>query len=180
MISSQEYIQLKAFARQDGTFMGLLWIVSFACFLISQTHTTMSFVFDLTIISIPFFAASRAKNFRDYALGGTISFGRALAYLLLLFGYAILLFALAQWAYFQFIDGGRLVGGMVKTVNSPEFKAVLDAYQISKAELEQSMKTLSEARPVDFAVTFIWMNMFACMLMSWVIALLTKRSVRNA
>jgi len=179
MIKAEEYIQLKAFARQDGTFMGLLWIVSFALFLMSQSQPVLSVVFDISIVCIPFFAASRAKHFRDYALDGVISYHRAFAYLFLLFGYAILLFAIAQWVYFQFIDGGNLIAGMVKTINSQEFKVVIDAYKISKEELQKSMDQLTNATPVDFAVTFMWLNFIACILISSVLALFTMRTQKR-
>ena len=33
-----EYIQLKAFARQDGALMALLWIGSFGCYIAGLGH----------------------------------------------------------------------------------------------------------------------------------------------
>lgn len=39
MINPEEIIQLKAFARQDGTFLGLIWIASFACY-VGEFHTS--------------------------------------------------------------------------------------------------------------------------------------------
>ncbi len=170
---------MKAFARQDGAFMGLLWIVSFACFVVSQEYPALSLFFDLTLISIPFFASLRIKNYRDKVINGVISFRRAFAYSLLIFLYATLLLAIAQWIYFQYIDNGSMVGGMIKTVNSPEFGPVLEAYKITKEEMNKQLDLLTSTRPIDLVCSFMWLNMTAGIIISWVVALFTKKSKRQ-
>ncbi|MCM1078010.1 MAG: DUF4199 domain-containing protein [Bacteroidales bacterium] len=175
-MTRQEYIQLKAYARQQGTAMGLLWIASFACFVGSISEPYLSFFFNFTIILIPFLAASFVRYYRDRILGGILSFRRAYCYSLLLFFYATLLLAIVQWGYFEFLDNGRMLGSMVTTVNSPEFVPALEAYNVSKEEVLEQLNILSETRPIDFAFTFMWMNIFFGAVLSWFIALFTKRS----
>ena len=177
MLTKPEYIQLKAYARLQGTIMGLLWIASFACFIGSISEPALSFFFNFTIIFIPFLAASFVRYYRDRVLGGTLSFRRAYSYSLLIFFYATLLLAIAQWAYFEFLDQGRMLGSMARTISTPEFAPVLEAYKIPKEEVLAQLDILSETRPIDFAFTFMWMNIFFGVILSWFIALFTKRSV---
>ena len=37
-MTAPEYIQLKAYARQDGFFLALLWTASFACYILGITN----------------------------------------------------------------------------------------------------------------------------------------------
>ena len=176
MISSEELVQFKAFALRDGAYMGVLWVVSFACFVCSQSQPFMSLAFDLSIVMIPYLAFFFVRHYRDDILGGFISFRRAWAYVARVFLYATLILAITQWAYFQFIDGGALVTGMINTVNSDEFAPVLEAYKMSRKELIDQLQLISEARPIDFAFTFIWLNVFAGLIIGWIVALFTKRT----
>ena len=42
-MTPEEYIQLKAFARQDGAMLSLLWIGSFACYIKGLSSPTLAF-----------------------------------------------------------------------------------------------------------------------------------------
>lgn len=180
MIQQQEYIQLKAYSRQYGAVMGLLWVLSFACFVGSVKAPMLSLAHNFSIILIPFAANTFVKMYRDGIVGGVISFRRAFAFSMFIFFYATLILAIAQWAYFQYIDNGMLVGHTVKIINSPEYEELLKAYQISKKEVTDSLQQLAETRPIDFALAFMWLNIIAGMAISWVVALFTRRSaVRN-
>lgn len=176
MITSQQFIQFKAFARQDGALMGALWVLSFGCFVLSQSQPYMSLLFDLTLVCIPYAAATQVSRYRDMVLDGTISFRRAFYYALLIFFYATLILAIGQWAYFEFIDKGRMVTGMMATINSDDFKPVLEAYKMTREEVSQQMQILTETRPIDFALTFMSVNIILSFVMAWIVALFTKRT----
>ena len=102
MTKIESFMQVKAFARQDGMLMALLWTASFACYTLLKAGA----IADLLTISTPIFLAWRMSKFRDYALGGIISFRRGLLHGIYTFFYASLAFALVQFAYFQFLDNG--------------------------------------------------------------------------
>ena len=63
-------MQVKAFARQDGMLMALLWTTSFACYTLLKAGA----IADLLTISTPIFLAWRMSKFRDYALGAVCLF----------------------------------------------------------------------------------------------------------
>ena len=176
MIQQQEYIQLKAFARQYGAMMGLFWVLSFACFVGSTREPMLSFAFDFSIALVPFLAHFFVRQYRDGVIGGCISFRRAVGFSVFIFFYATLILAIAQWIYFQYLDGGMLVGHMMKIINTPEFEEALKANQLDKKQITDQLELLSETRPIDFALAFMWMNIFAGVVISWIVALFTKRT----
>ena len=92
MINVISLIQLKAFARQDGFLLFLLWIASFALIV----HDPASSWGSLLAMATPFFVGWLLVKFRDYALQGVISFRRALAFSVFTFFYASMLFAVAR------------------------------------------------------------------------------------
>lgn len=175
MIQQAEYLQFKAYARQYGAVMGLIWIVSFACFVGAVSIPAMSFCFDFSIILIPFLAAFFVRLYRDGIIGGSISFRRAFGYSAFIFFYATLILAIAQWVYFQYLDHGMIVGTMVQNINKPEFEEVLKLNGISKKEIEDNLQMLAETRPIDIVFAFIWLNMLAGLIISWIVALFSKR-----
>ena len=83
-----EYVQLRAFARQDGALLSLLWIGSFACYIQGLTYPSLGMAAILLAIMSPFFAANRLRHFRDYAREGFITFKRGYAYTVMSYFYA--------------------------------------------------------------------------------------------
>lgn len=179
MIEQQEYIQLKAYARQHGMMMGLLWVASFVCFVSVIKVPLLSLAFDFSVMLIPFAAYYMVRYYRDAVINGYISFKRAFFYSLLIFIYASLIMGIAQWAYFALIDGGRMVANIQDVMQSAEYKPVIDAYKAQGIDLKKQLSVLTEARPIDFAMTFMWFNFLAGTIISWVVALFTKKTVKN-
>jgi hypothetical protein len=68
--------QVRAFARQDGALLGLIWVISFAALIFMP----QSMLNSLLMMATPFIVGWRLIKFRNYALGGSISFKRALVY----------------------------------------------------------------------------------------------------
>lgn len=102
MINVAHLVQLKAFARQDALLLALLWAASFACIMMLNA----GLIGNILALATPFLVGKRLAAFRTQALYGVISFRRAYAYSLYVFIYASLVFALVQYAYFQFLDNG--------------------------------------------------------------------------
>ena len=99
-MTAPEYIQLKAFARQDGALLALLWVSSFLLYIIGITNEMLGMAAFILMIYTPIFVGSRLGKFRDFGLEGLISFRRGYAYSVLVFFYGGVLFALAlygQW-----------------------------------------------------------------------------------
>ena len=99
---AQALVQLKAFARQDGAILWLLWTASFVGLIIDPAASWGSLFAFLT----PFIVGWRLIKFRDEALDGAISFRRGYAYCWYVFFYGALLFAIEQYLYFCYLDNG--------------------------------------------------------------------------
>ena len=127
-MTAEEYIQLKAFARIDGALLSVMWIASFALYVIGMTKPMMMIGGIIIAVSSPVFTASRVRKFRGIARYGIISFGRAYIYSILTFFYASLLFAIAQFVYFQFIDGGYIISQITEMMSQEPNRQVIQAY----------------------------------------------------
>lgn len=112
MINVIALIQLRAFARQYGFFLFLLWMASFVAYFTNPASSWGS----LLAMSTPFVVGWFLVRFRNGALDGHISFRRGLVFSFYTFFYASLLFAVAQYVYFRFFDNGALLSMMLATV----------------------------------------------------------------
>ena len=97
MMTPAEYIQLKAFARQDGALLALLLVAVFLLYIIGVSNQMLGLAAILLLFYVPFFVGKRLGKFRDYGREGLISFRRGYAYTILVFFYGGVLFAVAQY-----------------------------------------------------------------------------------
>lgn len=170
MINVISLIQLKAFARQDGFLLFLLWIASFAIIVSNPASSWGS----MLAMATPFFVGWLLIKFRNYALNGVISFRRALAFSIFTFFYASMLFAVAQYVYFRFLDHGALISMLTSSIKALE--PVYQAQGVSVEGLKQSVEMIGQLSPVEIAFVFMMQNIFMGFFMSFPIALLTRRS----
>ena len=169
-----EYTQLRAFARQDGALLSLLWIGSFACYIQGLTYPSLGMAAILLAIMSPFFAANRLRHFRDYAREGFITFKRGYAYTVMSYFYAGLLLAVAIYVYFEYMDNGYLLGVLSSVMASEEGKKVLELYGM-KDQMQQEMQALYDMRPIDFAVNMLTISIMAGFFLGLPIAALMRR-----
>lgn len=172
MTISQALIQLKAFARQDGAIMALIWTASFAFTLLSPQLPWGS----LLAIATPFVIGWRLIRFRNYALGGVISFRRALAYSCYTFFYASVLFAVVQYLYFKFLDQGVLMQLMNDTaqVLLPVYKA----QGLQETDIREAISMFGSLTPIQLTFMFMMQNIFIGLLLSLPIAAVCTRKNR--
>ena len=156
-MTPQEYIQLKAFARQDGVLLALLWTGSLLCYILGMTYPLLGIAALILIAASPFFAAQRLRHYRDYGREGVISFSRSYAYTVLLFFYGGVLFAITVYVYFAFLDKGFFLSKLIETFSSPEGREAIKAYGI-EGQLDENIKFLSELRPIDMALNMLTIN----------------------
>ena len=173
-MTPEEYIQLKAFARQDGALLSLLWIGGFICYIQGMTNPLMGMLAIILILISPFFAARRLRHFRDYAREGSISFARGYAFTVLIFFYAGLLLAAAIYVYFAFIDQGYLLGKLTDMINSEEGRKAMQAYGMHE-QMQEGLKELSGLRPIDFAVNMLTIHISTGLFLGLPIAAVVQR-----
>ncbi|MBQ8456858.1 MAG: DUF4199 domain-containing protein [Prevotella sp.] len=178
-MTPQEYVQLKAFARQDGVLLALLLIGGFALYISGLTNPILGVMAMIVILSSPFYAASRLRHFRDYGREGIISFSRSYAYTILLFFYAGVLLAIAVYLYFAFLDKGFLLSKMMEILQSPEGKQAIQTYGLG-AQMDENIRFISEMRPIDFALNILTINIISGIMLGIPIAAITQRTIAKS
>lgn len=171
-----EYRQLRAYTRYDGIYLGILWLASFACTVFSSLGAFIGAAGNLLIIATPFFVGYRLKKYRNEALGGNISFSRALLYCVRVFLDGALLFAICQWLYMKFLDGGQLLANYQTMMNMPEMKPILDAMlQANHMTAQQFSDIMQQAfEPLSLACYSFFIACVAGGFLSFIIAAIMK------
>lgn len=167
--------QLQAYAHIDGAKMALLWIAGFVCFILEISHPILGLVWLLSICLIPIYAYRLLKTFRSNQPYGTISFGRAWLYVTYTFFYSTLLFALAQYIYFAFIDNGFLISQYVQIMSDPAYKTLFEAYGYTQSDLDMFISQLHEMTPIGIALNFASMNFLTGMILGLPLAAIVKK-----
>lgn len=166
---------MKAFARQDGALLSLLWIGAFVCYIQGLTNALLSMVALALIVATPFYAASRLRHFRDVAREGTISFRRGYAYTVFTFFYAGLLLSAALFVYFNFIDNGYLLGKFSEVMNSEQGRRLIQGYGMAD-QMRESMSELAKMRPIDYALNMLTVNIMSGVVLGLPIAAIMQRT----
>lgn len=179
-MTPSEYIQLKAFARVDGLMLALLWVASFGCYIAGFSNPSWSLVAMLLAVSTPVVAFVRLRNYRDYGREGFISLSRAWVFVILMFFYAAILFALAQYVYFAYMDNGYFVTAMTKMMSTPEAAQMMKQYEGMTEAVGEGLQSLRAMRPIDLALQVLSTNIMIGIVVGFPIALFGKRSVVKA
>ena len=178
-MTPEEYVQLKAYARIDGLYLALLWAISFACYIAGFSVAFLGFTSSMLAIYSPFFAAKRTLKFRNEARGGSLSLLRGAAYYMLMFFYASLLFALLQYVYFAFIDGGMLMSQYAEIMRSKEATNLISSYGISMDDLNRGIAELQNSSPIMLVINILTFNLFAGFMLSWPTALILRKKANE-
>lgn len=161
--------QVRAFARQDGVILWLVWLVSFAMLRLSPQMA----LGNLLVLSTPFVVAWRLKVFRDDALDGAISFRRGLVYSFYTFFYASLLFGISQYVYFRFLDHGVLINFMTSAID--QFTPNYLNMGMTQQDVSLTKELLRTSTPIQLAFFFMMQNLLLGGLMSIPIAAVCMR-----
>ena len=172
-----EYVQLKAFARQDGALLALLWVATFLLYIIGASNQLLGLAAFFLMCYTPFFVGERLGKFRDYGREGVISFRRGYAYTVFVFFYGGVLFAIAQYLYFAYVDHGFLLSQFSKMVTSSEMQQVLKQYGMTQM-MDESLQEMANTRPIDFALNMLTINISLGFVMGLPLGLIMQRSVK--
>lgn len=154
--------------------LALLWVAGFACYILGLSNPAYG-MFGLGLITAtPFFVALRLHHFRDYGREGFISFGRGWAYVVLMFFYGSVLFALAVYAYFTYMDHGFMLEAIRGLMAQEENRQMLRLSGMEQM-LEDSLQQMEQMRAIDLAINMLATNIMAGMVLGFPIAALLRR-----
>lgn len=178
MISQKDYKELQTFTRYDGALVAAIWTVSFALYVMGIANPLLMMAGVALAVYSPFFVARRLRLFRDNVREGCISFRRSYAYSVSVFGHAALLFAVAQYIYFSFIDNGYIANCVAQVFNDPQAQQMVKAYGMEKT-LEESLAAMRAVRPIDYALNNLTLNIMICLALSLPIAGFTRATTKS-
>jgi hypothetical protein len=167
---------MKAYARQDGFFLALLWTASFACYILGITNELLGMLALGLAVMTPFFVAGRLRKFRDEGREGLISFGRGYAYTVFVFFYGAVLLAVVQFIYFAYVDHGYLLSTFSKMLSSDEGRALVKQYGMTQM-VEESLSEMANIRPIDYALNILTVNIVIGFVLALPIGLVMQRNV---
>lgn len=175
-MSPIEYVQMKAFARIDGLLLAVLWVFSFVCYVVGLSNPLLSVLAMLLAVSTPFVVAKRLRKFRDVALQGSISLMRGWAFVVFVFFYGSILFALVLYAYFAYIDHGYVIQNLLQMLNAPETAEVISQYGLSES-MNISLEQLQSMRPIDLSLNILTSNIMLGIILGFPIGLMMRKDM---
>ena len=119
----------------------------------------------------PFYVGMRTQAYSEQTAEKHISYGHAYAHSALSVFYASLILAIAQWAYFQYLDHGFLINQYASILTDKENKSAIEAMGYTKEMIDQMLSTLRSLRPIDLTLQMMWTNMVAGLIISLTTAL---------
>ena len=149
--------------------MGLLWTASFVLLILFPGNALSV----LLALATPLLLGWRLRVFRDYALEGRISFGRAYLYCLYTFFFAAILFGLVQLVYFRFLDHGMFAQFLRTSVE--QSMEIYNQAGIDTNQLNESINLFEQTSPANLAFMFMMQNMVIGSLLSVAVAAMMKR-----
>ena len=176
-MTAPEYLQLKAFARQDGALLALLWVSSFLLYIMGLSNQMLGLAAILLMLYTPLFVGSRLGKFRDFGREGLISFRRGYAYTILVFFYGGVLFAVVQYLYFAFMDQGFLLSQFSRMMNTDEARQMLQQYGMTQM-MDESLQQMAATRPIDYALNMLTINISLGFILGIPISLIKQKVKR--
>ena len=174
-LTAPEYIQLKAFARIDGLVLSVVWLVSFCCYILGITSPLYGLLAMGLALATPIIVGSRLRRFRDKGLDGSISFLRAWAYVILVFFYGGLLFAVGQFVYFAYVDHGYLLLTISDVLSVPETAEALKQMGMTE-QVDEALQMMGTMRPIDIVLSILTNNILLGILIGLPIAALMRKN----
>ena len=177
IIDTGKIKQTKAFARQDGAILGIVWISIFICTMmaVEPKYQILGLLSNILIISTPFVVAKRLKYFRDVVREGHISFRHGLYYCIQTFFYATLLLTIVQYLWFRFMDTGLFM-----TQLQTNYQMIAQAYQLTAQETKALFDAISMMKPIAWASMFMITDLVAGAILSPILAaIFAKKKIAN-
>ena len=178
-MTAPEYIQLRAYARIDGLKLFAMWLVSFLCYMQGLHSPGLGLVAVILAVATPFLSYRMLRKFRDDALDGVISFRRGWLYVLFHFFYASLLFAVAQFIYFTYIDKGAFISEMTDLFSEPATLEALRQMGMS-SDISNTLEAMRQMRPIDMVLNVLLSNLLAGCLLGLPVAGFAMRAAKDA
>ena len=158
-----------------GTQVGAVTSASFLCMMYGLQSPLLGQVSNLLALFAFFVAIGKLRTFSRTL--SPLTFGQACWMAIQIYFFAILLTAVVQFVYFQFLDGGRMAEQMRQMFENKEYRNMVEQMATdidTDTMIAQTLATLSH--PVSATMQLMWMNCLAGLLLTIPTAWLGNRS----
>lgn len=158
-------------AMSYGLAMGMYWVVKYVFFILGNSRPTLMFLYELMSVAVPFLAYYWTRCYRK-DIGGSISFGHAWQFGVLLYFFAALIVSLEHYVFYQYIASPDYLA------NAMEQAKVLLKAADAKDEMLEAVDQV-RLTPVHMAIQGIFINVFYGIVLSIPVAVLVCRKKRD-
>ena len=180
----EQYRSARAFAMEYGAFLGIIWVLVFCALLGGFIGGSVLLVFlmlffmALSVVA-PFYLAWRFKQ--HLVSGEQYTWMAAWSFAMLMFLFASLITAVAEYVYFALIDGGMMFDMLYAMLTNPEIEAQYKA--IGEMQLlettRQQLDMAASLTPLDIAINAFANSLMFSMLFSLPVAYVAHRKSRE-
>lgn len=169
-------------AMRDGTILGLLWIVTFAAWVMVLKSIGSSYIFVISsasavlMFSSPVLAYMLAIRHRDYECNGTMSYSEAWIQIIIMYVCAILISSIAQLIFYVYIDP-NLYADIIPLIEKIATEADLPSADTEL--LIQIFKTFNNISAKDIIVSQMSGHITRDILLTSLLAFIVKKRNRK-
>ena len=157
--------QARAYCMQYGVVVGTVCSLSFLCAMYAGQYSLLGLIGNALGIYAVWAAGRQIRRFRLTVQ--PIGFGQSCYMALLTYLFAILIVGIVQYAYFRFLDGGRMAAQVEQLIALPEYHQLL--VQMSGTEDIESLLTSTldiMRQPTQMTVQLVWTNLLLSLLLT--------------
>ncbi len=157
-------------AMKAGLALGVAILLLFVCMTIPQGWT--SFVIPLLMAVVLVMVYRMAKHYRETECGGSITYGQAFSYILILFFFASLVAAVLRYGYLEYIN---------TTYLTDSFNQAMLIYE--QLQIELPTEVVDEMRrimvPTRFTMQFIMVDCMVGMFVALIYAFFVRKKQQD-
>lgn len=155
-------------ASRSGLFVGAMWIASFVCSMYSLRNPICGYVGNTIALLSVFALYMVVVRYRVFV--GPLRFGGCWRLSWLTCVFAGLLTTLAQYLYFRFLDGGRMLESISLLFENDQYKQALEQ-MMPGVKSEEMLRMLQSVSIGDLTIQMWLFNLFISLPLSLVAAL---------
>lgn len=163
---------LRGYAMQYGTCMGLYWIFKFIFFPLGLQVPFLELVFMVLTLAVPVLGYVYARRFRDRYCEGYLSFFQALAFCFMMYMFASILTAVAHYVYFRYMDNGYLFEAYDRLLQQA---GEMEGMESLVKQMNEVLEAFRQLSPIQLTMQLISQNIFYGSLIAFPTALLVMR-----
>lgn len=170
---------LQRYAMLLGTYLGVFWILKFVLLPLGVERPFLLLLFVGLTLCVPFMSYRYTRMYRDRVCGGSIGFGHAWLFHVLMYLFAAMLTAVGHYVYFRYLDGGYICNAVERNMEEaarlyplPEMEAYVELVKTSVQELRATP-------PIRQAMQMLSQNVFYGILIGIPVALIVMRKPKE-